>query len=368
MTEEMVVAMSSADRALARLDGAALNLPNPDLFVYAFMRQEAVLSSQIEGTQASLEDVLEYEANEEGVEKTDDITEVINYLDAMDWGLGQLPELPICLRLIKGIHSRLLKDGRGSEKTPGEFRENQNWIGPAGCSIQDATYVPPAVPLMTEALKHWEEFIAQDQKLPPLIKCAYAHAQFETIHPFWDGNGRLGRMIITLLLCNQGVLLKPILYLSLFFKQNRSEYYRLLQGTRDDGNWEDWVIFFLRGVTSTSRAALKTTNSITQLRESLLRSTQVDMSSKKAPALAEILFKNPYLTISKVRKLLDVSYPTASSIVEQFESTGFLQKVKGDQRDRVFGFKPYLDILHEGAGDLTGVISGEDYLITNSNV
>lgn len=234
--------MSAADRALARLDGATVNLPNPDLFVYAFMRQEAVLSSQIEGTQASLEDVLQYEAGTAGA--NDDLTEVINYLNAIKWGLDELKALPVCLRLVKGLHARLLAEGRGSDKSPGEFRQNQNWIGPPGTPIEKATFVPPAVPLMERALADWEKFVAEERGMPPLIKCAVAHAQFETIHPFWDGNGRLGRMIITLLLCSEKVLARPILYLSLFFKKNREEYYRRLQSIRDAGDWEGWVLFF----------------------------------------------------------------------------------------------------------------------------
>ncbi|MBK1667873.1 hypothetical protein CKO28_07475 [Rhodovibrio sodomensis] len=365
MNQELTWALSAADRALARLDGATLYLLNPDLFVYAFMRQEAVLSSQIEGTQASIEDVLEFESGTE-LEKTLDITEVINYLSAMDYGLDELNRLPVCARLMRGLHARLLSEGRGSEKNPGEFRENQNWIGPPGCSIEEATFVPPPVDVMLTAISDWETFVNEEIQIPPLIKCALAHAQFETIHPFWDGNGRLGRMAITLILCSEKVLSRPILYLSLFFKQHRDEYYRLLQAVRDDGDWESWVIFFLRGVTTTSRAALKTSYDITTLRESMLEKARTDMRSGKASTFAETLFSRPYLKIPQVKDALGITYPTANSLVREFEDFGFVKKVRGGSRDRVYAFTPYLDILHEAAGDLTGIIGSEDYLITNS--
>jgi Fic family protein len=352
---------------LARLDGATSTLPNPDLFVYAFMRQEAVLSSQIEGTQASLEDILEYEASTDTVQQTDDLREVINYLAAMDYGLEKLPKLPVSCRLIKEMHQILLRNGRGADRAPGEFRQNQNWIGPPGCTIEDASYVPPAVPLMIAAMSDWERFVNEERDLPPLIKCAVAHAQFETIHPFWDGNGRLGRMIVTLMLCSESILARPILYLSLFFKQHREEYYGLLQGTRDMGDWESWVLFFLRGVTATSRAALETASKIMQLRERLIAQSYEISRSKKAGEFGERLFKHPYLGITNAARLLDVTYPTAKTLVTDFEKAGYLVKAGTVERPwgKIYAFKPYLDILHEGAGDLTGVLAGTDYLATN---
>lgn len=364
-TAELVKTLSAADRALARLDGATGTLPNPDLFVYAFMRQEAVLSSQIEGTQASLEDILEYEAGTDTAERTDDLFEVINYLAAMDHGLEKLPKLPISCRLAKEMHEILLRDGRGADKGSGEFRQNQNWIGPPNCAIEEATYVPPAVPLMTEAMAGWERFVNEERDLPPLIKCALAHAQFETIHPFWDGNGRLGRMIVTLMLCSEGILARPILYLSLFFKQNRDEYYSLLQDTRDNGDWERWVLFFLRGVTATSRAALETASKIMQLREQLIAKSSEISRSKKAGEFGEALFKHPYLAVKGAARILGVTYPTASALVSDFEKAGYLINAGPQDWGRVFAFKPYLDILHEGAGDLTGVLASTDYLATN---
>lgn len=366
MSDELIIALSSADRALARLDGTTTTLPNPGLFVFAFMRQEAVLSSQIEGTQASLDDLLEYEAAADLITKSDDLVDVVNYLDAIRWGLAQLPVIPLSLRLIKEIHRRLLAEGRGSERSPGAFRNNQNWIGPPGCTIEDATFVPPAVPIMESAIGEWEKFLHAETRLPPLIKCALAHAQFVTIHPFWDGNGRLGRMIVTLMLCAERILAQPVLYLSLFFKQHRDDYYGLLQRTRDEGDWESWVLFFLRGVTATSRAALKSAHAINALRETLLKEVGNRVRSNKAPALVDRLFHAPYMTIKSVAQELDVSFPTASKLVDEFERQGYLLNIRESKRDRIYAFRPYLDILHENVDDLTAVISGEDYLVTVS--
>ena len=364
MSSEMQVALSSADRALARLDGATSILPNPDLFVYAFMRQEAVLSSQIEGTQASLEDVLEFEAGGDSIQRTDDLTEIVNYLNAMRWGLDQLSKLPVSLRLIKGLHERLLAEGRGAERTPGNFRSNQNWIGPPGCTIQQATYVPPPVPEMLEALYQWELFIQKAKDIPPLIKCALAHAQFETIHPFWDGNGRLGRMIVTFLLCSEEILSSPILYLSLYFRQRRELYYQLLQATRDAGNWEDWIIFFLRGVTATSKSALDSAQKITRLHEDLRMRAPKISGSVKAQAFIEGLFFQPYVSIKLAALMIDATYPTANTLVQQFEKAGILIPVRDVQRNRIYAFRPYIEILHEATSELTGVLDGDDHLAT----
>lgn len=366
MSPQMLVALSAADRALARLDGATSILPNPDLFVYAFMRQEAVLSSQIEGTQASLEDVLEFEAAADDIHRTDDITEIVNYLTAMRWGLEQLPKLPVSLRLIKGLHEKLLAEGRGTERAPGQFRTNQNWIGPPGCSIEDATYVPPAVPQMHDALQQWEEFLHAASDMPPLIKCALAHAQFETIHPFYDGNGRLGRMIVTFLLCSDEILSQPLLYLSLFFKQHRDEYYRLLQAIRDEGTWEEWILFFLRGVTVTSRSALLSARNITTLHENLRAvGAEISRSPKMNPLIDE-LFAQPYVTVRAVQDMVQVTYPTANTLVSNLEKAGILSLVRDVERNRIYAFRPYLDLLHEAADELTGVIDGEDYLATET--
>lgn len=352
LSAELANALSSADRSLARLDGATSTLPNPDLFVYAFMRQEATLSSQIEGMQASLEDLFAYESAGEAASVAGDVTEIANYLDAINWGLGSLSTLPVSLRLVRGMHERLLRSGRGSARNPGQFREGQNFIGPPGSRLDDATFVPPAVPLMTPALERWEGFL-HSRELPALIRCALIHAQFETIHPFWDGNGRLGRMIITLKLCEEEILEKPILYLSLFFKQTRDEYYHRLQSIRDDGDWEGWIIYFLKGVQTTCRSALKAARSIILLREEILVRARSASRSSNPARLAEALFRSPYMTVNQARTIVDTSYQGAANIIQTLVDSEILTPVGDARRGRIYAFRPYLDILHETAEDLS---------------
>ena len=240
--------LSQADRALGRLDGSVLTLPNPDLFVFMYVRKEAVLSSQIEGTQSSLQDLLAAEAQLFEQNLPRDVDEVVNYVRAMNHGLARLPELPVSVRLIREIHAELMQGVRGGRLQPGELRTSQNWIGPAGCTLNTATFVPPPHHVVPEALGDLEKFLHRDDDLPPLVKIALAHVQFETIHPFLDGNGRVGRLLITFLLTERGVLHKPVLYLSHYFKPHRQEYYEHLQAVRDRGAWEAWLAFFLRGV------------------------------------------------------------------------------------------------------------------------
>lgn len=359
-------ALSKADRALARLDGAVATIPDPQMLVYAFMRQEAVLSSQIEGTQASLEDLLEYEVDGDRTNELSDVYEIVNYLHAMRWSVDQLGKRPISLNLIKEAHSLLLSTGRGANKGPGDFRQNQNWIGPPGCEISDATFVPPAVPFMHDALDNLEKYIHEREGLPDLIQCAIIHAQFETIHPFWDGNGRLGRMLITLLLCERNVLELPVLYLSLFFKRNRDEYYNRLQAVRDNGEWEEWIIFFLRGITSTSRSALNAARAIRALRERMVRESKSISNSPSAVSFGEFLFQRSYITANLASSELDISIPTANNLIDAYVDAGYLIQANKGRRNRVFAFKPYLDILHECADDLTEVLGETDHLATNS--
>lgn len=246
--DELQGLLSLADRKLGRLDGVTQILPNPELFVAMYVKKEAVPSSQIEGTQASFVDVLSTEYNQADDQRHDDVKEVINYVDAMNWGLEQLSSFPLSLRLIRNIHARLIRDTRGANKNPGEFRASQNWIGPAGCTLNTATFVPPTVPDMNVALGDLELFIHQEDFIPALVKIALIHAQFETIHPFLDGNGRMGRLLITFWLCQQNILTKPLLYLSFYFKKNRAEYYDRLMAVRKNGDWENWIKFFLRGM------------------------------------------------------------------------------------------------------------------------
>ena len=367
ITEDISFNLSRADRALARLDGAIATIPDPEMLVYAFMRQEAILSSQIEGTQASLEDLFEYEIeNDEANEKTD-VVEVVSYLRAMKWTLSELARRPVSLNLVREAHAILLSKGRGAQRAPGEFRRAQNWIGPAGCTLEEASFVPPAVPDMLAALGDLEDFIHRRDKIPDLIRCAIIHAQFETIHPFWDGNGRIGRMLITLLLCEREILESPALYLSLFFKKHRDEYYQKLQAVRTDGNWEDWILFFLRGVAITSKSALIAARRIRDLREKMLNEAGKISNSQNAFAFGELLFHHPYLRVQTVADRMKITFPTANALVKAYEKTGYLQNVTGQRRHRIFAFRAYLDILHECADDLTDVIGETDHLVTPSN-
>jgi Fic family protein len=259
--------LSVAERALGRLDGVTMLLPNPDLFLGMYVRQEAVLSSQIEGTQSTLEDVLRFEAGEKGHDKVNDVADVVNYVAAMNHGLQRLSTLPLSLRLIREIHGKLLAGARGGERTPGEFRTSQNWIGPKGSTLQTARFVPPPKHEMDRALDNLEKFLHEREVLPPLIHCGLAHAQFETIHPFLDGNGRVGRLLITFLLCEQKILSRPLLYLSLYLKFHQQEYYDRLMAIRSDGNWEGWLKFYLRGVQEVSTSAAATAKAIIEIRD-----------------------------------------------------------------------------------------------------
>ncbi len=264
---EMVLLLSRAVESLGRLDGITYVLPNPDLFVAMYIRQEAVLTSQIEGTQSTLEDVLQFEIDETGQEIPKDVTEVVNYIKAMKYGLERLEELPVCLRLLREIHEILLAGVRGGDRSPGEFRKIQNWIGEKGCNLANASFIPPPVPQMHEALDSLEKFIHQQTDIPFLLQCGLIHAQFETIHPFLDGNGRIGRLLVTFLLCQRGSLQKPLLYLSAYFKAHRLEYYERLMAIRDRGDWEGWLKFFLKGVYEVSKTATETARAILNLRE-----------------------------------------------------------------------------------------------------
>jgi Fic family protein len=339
--------LSEADRALGRLDGATSTLPNPDLFVAMYVRQEAVLSSQIEGTESTLEDVLEFEIDQRQEEHPKDVEEVVNYVRAMNYGLARLRELPLCLRLIREIHSELLEGVRGAQRTPGEFRTSQNWIGPAGCTLTTATFVPPPVPEMHEALDNFEKFL-HDDSLPLLIQCGLAHAQFETIHPFLDGNGRVGRLLITFLLVQRGVLERPLLYLSQYLKAHRAEYYDRLMAVRNDGNWEAWLKFFLRGVREVSESATATVRAILEVREAHRRLlAEGDQGSLLALRLLDRLFEQPVTTIRLVEKYLECAYVTAAKLVERFEELGLLREVTGQRRNRRYRYEPYLALFEQ---------------------
>jgi len=341
LDDDLVRLLSEADRALARLDGLGLALPNPDLFVAMYVRQEAVLSSQIEGTQSTLEDVLEYEA--EGVRdfQPRDVEEVVNYVRAMNYGLERLNTLPLSLRLIREIHAELLRAVRGGDRSPGEFRRTQNWVGPAHCTLAEADYVPPPPHEMMHALDSFEKFLRNREALPPLVHCALAHAQFETIHPFLDGNGRVGRLLITFLLCERKVMQLPLLYLSYYLKAHRAAYYDRLMAIRNDGDWEGWLRFFLRGVYEVSTAATATAREILRLREEH-REQLRDANSLR---LLDMLLRQPVVSVKMVQQHLNCSYPTANSTVAGLEKLGILREFTGRGRNRRFRYDAYIELF-----------------------
>lgn len=347
MDEELLALLSDADRALGRLDGSIQTLPDPELFVFMYVRKEAVLSSQIEGTQSSLNDVLEAEAAISDPDRPRDVDEVLNYVDAMNYGLSRLKELPISVRLLKEIHEHLLKNVRGADKQPGELRRSQNWIGPGGATLLDATFVPPPAHEVPSALGDFETFLYSEVPIPALIRIGLAHAQLETIHPFLDGNGRMGRLLITFLLCERGTLMKPVLYLSHYFKRHRTTYYELLQNVRDEGDWESWLKFFLRGLTEVSKEATDTARAIVDLRESHrnLIVNEFGRAAGNALMVLERLYSRPYVSVNQVAEITGVSYPAASSLMAKFVEHGMLVEMTGQARNRRFGYASYIGIF-----------------------
>ena len=350
MDPELTKLLSQADRVLGRLDGIGAVLPNPDLFVAMYVRQEAVLSSQIEGTQSTLEDVLQFEVDETANDLPKDVEEVVNYVAAMNHGIKRLDELPLSLRLIREIHSKLMAGVRGQNRTPGEFRRSQNWIGPAGADLASATFVPPPVPEMKEALDKFEKFL-HDESLPVLIHTGLAHAQFETIHPFLDGNGRVGRLLITFLLCQRKVLHRPLLYLSHYLKVHRAEYYDRLTAIRNDGNWEGWLKFFLRGVEEVSEEAIETSRRIFALRDQhrALINSALGTSTASGMRLLDYLYEQPIVNVRLVEKRLKSSFVTANKLVEQFVKLEILRETTGGQRNRRYSYVPYLALFESSA-------------------
>lgn len=339
--------LSEADLSLGRLDGSIQTLPDPDLFVLMYIRQEALLSSQIEGTQSTLQDVLAAEARILSPGPLRDALEVINYIEAMKLGITQLEKLPVSVRLIRDIHARLLEDVRGSHLTPGELRTSQNWIG--GRNLTEAIFIPPPPSEVPDSLGDLETFLNDPGSLPTLIWIGLAHAQFETIHPFLDGNGRVGRLLITFLLCERSVLLKPVLYLSHFFKQNRQQYYDELQSVRDSGSWEQWLSFFLRGVIEVSKQATQTARKILELRENHrnLINEGLGLRAGNGQRLLEHLFEYPTVTVKVVQELLGVAYPSANNLVSALADCGILHEITGRSRRRVFLYQDYIAVFHD---------------------
>jgi Fic family protein len=346
-TSELRRACSIADQMLGRLDGLSSLIRHPDLLISFYIRKEAVLSSQIEGTQSTLTELLLFEMEPES--GTEDTVEVANYVVAMRHGLSRMRSgFPLSLRLLREVHDVLLRSGRGSRSTPGEFRTSQNWIG--GTRPGNALYVPPPVKEMHEALDHFEKFLhGEAEEFPVLVQCALVHVQFESIHPFLDGNGRLGRLLITLLLVERGVLVEPLLYMSLYLKQNRDEYYALLQRVRYVGDWEAWILFFLRGVSSTAEKAVVLAKALLSLFE---RDEQklADTGGRRGSALQVFsrLQEMPYTSPARLAESTGLSFNTVVSSLEILQSKGIVTEVAG-RRGRLFLYNEYIRLMDEGA-------------------
>lgn len=349
LTGELTSLLSQADRALGRLDGSVLTLPNPELFILMYVRKEAVLSSQIEGTQSSLQDLLAAEAALFDENSPRDVEEVINYVRAMKHGLARLPELPVSVRLIREIHAQLLQGVRGGRLQPGQLRTSQNWIGAAGCTLNTASFVPPPAHEVARVLGELETFLHQDDGLPPLLRIALAHVQFETIHPFLDGNGRVGRLLITFLLTERGVLHKPVLYLSHYFKQHRQAYYDHLQAVRDRGEWEAWLVFFLRGVIQVAAEAASTAQRIQQLREQHRNAIieHLGRAAGNGQRLLEKLFDRPIVSVADVQQLTGTTHAAANSLVQRMVALGILTEITGYARNRRFRYDAYVQLFSD---------------------
>ena len=335
-TWELARETSDADRKLSELAGTARTLPNPHLLIGPFSRREAVLSSKIEGTVASLSDLMSYEAL--GSRRTDpaDVREVANYVAALEYGLQRVADIPVSLRLMRELHERLMRGVRGGELTPGEFRKRQNWIGDPGCKIADATYVPPPPSEMMAALDEFEKYMHLPSDLPPLVRMAMLHYQFEAIHPFIDGNGRIGRLLISLMLVTEGLLPQPLLYLSAFFERHRSDYYRLLLDVSQRGNWTEWIIFFLRGVAEQAEDAIVRANKLQKLSSEYRDQLQAARAAAALLKLADRLFKTPIITVQAAMKILGQSQPAAQHNIDRLVEAGILEEVTGRQRNRVY--------------------------------
>lgn len=343
--DELVEAAQAASESVGRLDGVSATLPDPDLFVAMYVRKEAVLSSQIEGTQSSLEDVLEFEAGLEPEGQPRDVEEVFNHVRALNHGLRRLEQLPLSLRLLREIHGVLMEGVRGGERLPEEFRTSQNWIGPRGTSLQDAVFIPPPPNEMLEALGNLEAYLHEGR--PDLVAAGVAHCQFETIHPFLDGNGRMGRLLITFLLCERGMLRRPLLYLSHYLRRHRQEYYDRLTGVRERGDWEGWLKFFLRGVAEVADEGAETARRVTDLRARHHTLLQERVRGTRKYEFLDLLLRNPYVTARFVENRLDVSYGTANSLIRRFVDAGILEEITDRPRNRWFAYRSYVDLFGE---------------------
>lgn len=346
LDEHLAILHATAATALERLAVAGMMVPSPDWFLYGFVRKEAVITSQIEGTQATLKDVLTYEATRKAV-RPDDVHEVCNYVDALAFArreIGNPKGLPLSVRLLCAAHKRLMRGVRGADKLPGEVRTSQNWIG--GTRPGNALFVPPPPDVVPAALSDLERWIHADDKLPPLVRAGLAHVQFETIHPFLDGNGRMGRLLISLLIEHWGLLPSPLLYLSLAFKRRQEEYYRRLSAVRTAGDWEGWAAYFLECVREAADDCVATAQRLFALlghdRHRLLNASGATVPSVR---LFDMLPSHPMLTLSRVMKLLRTSKPTAAKAIDRLEKVGILRETTGKQRNRVYSYQAYLNLL-----------------------
>lgn len=351
MSDQLVSLLEKAGQAVGRLDGLSTILPNLELFLYFYVRKEAVLSSQIEGTQSTLSDLLLFENAETPGVPLADVREVSSYVNAIETGLSKLNTLPFSSRLIRKLHAILLSHGRGSDQQPGEFRTSQNLVG--GSRPGNALYVPPPPEVAVECISDLERYIHDKSKpVPTLVKAALVHVQFQTIHPFLDGNGRIGRLLITLLLCAEGVLQKPLLYLSLFFKTNRAEYYRLLQAVRENGSWEDWLEFFLTGVHKTADQAVFTARSILEIFDEDHKRIESSTSGGSTLKVHQYLQRHAIMSVPSATKEIGLSLPTIRTAIATLVELGIAKEITGKARHQVFAYDRYLKTLNDGTEPL----------------
>jgi len=344
--DELIDLLTNANNIIGKLDGISTNLPDRDLFISMYVEKEAVVSSQIEGTQASLSDVLQKDSN-----KVKETEEIVNYVHALNYGIELLDKLPISIRYFKEIHKELLKGVRGESKNPGELRHSQNWIGPQGCNLYNATFIPPSVDKMKDALNDLEIYMNENTSIPQLIKIALIHYQFETIHPFLDGNGRLGRLMIPLWLKEKNYLSNPLLYLSLYFKQNRTEYYGLLMDVRFKGKYEEWIKFFLKGIIEMSNNSIETISQIQNLMSNIndkLENLNIRNKENYYNAI-KYLYMHPYFDSTDLREYLSLTKPTISKIINELINLNIISSLDNKQRYVKYYFKDYVEILEKGA-------------------
>ena len=359
-TSELVMVLSEADRMLGELSGLGRSLPNPRLLIAPFVRREAVLSSRIEGTRASLSDLYTYEAIQLNMfEPPLDVREVYNYVTALEYGLERLHSLPLSLRLIQEIHAQLMEGVRGEHQTPGEFRRSQNWIGPPGCTLSGATFVPPPVPEMHQALDALERYLYQTPSLPPLVRLGLIHYQFEVIHPFLDGNGRIGRLLVTLLLCTWNLIPEPLLYLSAYLEANRQDYYDRLLAVSREGAWQAWLLFFLRGVSLQAWDVIARSRKLQDLREQYREQFQSERAAARLLSAVDLLFARPIVTVNQVAEALEVTFATAQRHINRLEAAGLVREITGQARNRVYRADEVLAAIEEPLGQSGEPGSGE---------